>query len=118
MYHQINATQMFHERQLGLLEEADNRRLARRLRAAKRSTQGKALGRVRRTVLLFAGVVMVLVVSATAVLAEIRVGTNNPETLTGTNSADHITGEGGNDTLKGLAANDTGSCRWAICQSA
>ena len=61
---------------------------------------------------------MVLVVSATAVLAEIRVGTNTPETLTGTNSADHITGEGGNDTLKGLAANDTGSCRWAIYQSA
>jgi len=40
-------------------------------------------------------------------LADIRVGTDNPETLTGTNSADLINGQGGNDTLRGLAGNDT-----------
>jgi hypothetical protein len=33
MYHQIHATQMFRQRQLALLEEADNRRLARRAAA-------------------------------------------------------------------------------------
>jgi hypothetical protein len=33
MYHQTHATQMFRQRQLALLEEADNRRLARRAAA-------------------------------------------------------------------------------------
>ncbi len=106
MYHQISATQMFRERQVALLGEAENRRIARRLRGAGGSTQEKGLGRLRRAALLFAAVVVALVVSATAALAEIRVGTDSPETLTGTNSADHITGKGGNDTLKGLARND------------
>ena len=107
MYHQINATQMFRERQLGLLEEADNRRLARRLRAVRSSGQEKGMGRLRKTVLLFVGAMAMVVLTSTVALAETRVGTDNPETLTGTNSADHITAEGGNDTLKGLARNDT-----------
>lgn len=106
MYQQINATQMFRERQLALFSEAENRRRARRLGVAKRGTQEKVIGHLRRTALLFAAVVMVVLISATAALAEIRVGTDTSETLVGTNSNDHITGKGGNDTLKGLAAND------------
>ncbi len=35
MYRQINPTEMFRERQLALLREAENRRLARRLRARR-----------------------------------------------------------------------------------
>jgi hypothetical protein len=50
---------------------------------------------------------LVVRLAAGIALAEIRVGTDNPETLTGTNSADLINGQGGNDTLKGLAGNDT-----------
>lgn len=107
MYQQINHTEMFRERQQALLQEAENRRLARRLRATGRGTQGMCRERLRRTAPLFAAVVMALLISATAALAEIRVGTDASETLTGTNSADHITGKGGNDTLKGLTANDT-----------
>ena len=58
MYHQINATEMlFHERRRALLEEAENERIARRMRVAKRGTQGKSIGLVRRAALLFAAVV-------------------------------------------------------------
>ena len=35
MYHQINPTEMFREHHLALLEEAEERRLARRLRAER-----------------------------------------------------------------------------------
>ena len=51
MYHQINYTQMFRERQLALLEEGENRRRGRRLRAVKSSGQEKGMGRLRRTAL-------------------------------------------------------------------
>ncbi len=48
MYHQINPTEIFRERQLALLQEAENRRLARRLRAGRepkaRSTATAVLG--------------------------------------------------------------------------
>ncbi len=44
MSNQINATQMFGERHLGPLEEAENRRLGRGLRGARRSTQGIGMG--------------------------------------------------------------------------
>ena len=48
-----------------------------------------------------------LLAPTTAALAEIKVGTDGPETMVGTSSADHITGKGGNDLLQGKAANDT-----------
>jgi Ca2+-binding RTX toxin-like protein len=51
--------------------------------------------------------VLVLLLAAGAALAEIRIGTDSPETLVGTNASDHIAGKGGNDTLQGKAANDT-----------
>jgi hypothetical protein len=35
MYRQINPTEMFRERQLALLREGENRRVARRLRAGR-----------------------------------------------------------------------------------
>ena len=41
MYHQIDATQMFREHHLALLQEAESRRLARRLRGTRRRL-GKA----------------------------------------------------------------------------
>jgi hypothetical protein len=62
---------------------------------------------MRRALMLLTTMALVVLLAGGVALAEIRVGTDNPETLTGTNSADHITGKGGNDTLKGLAANDT-----------
>ncbi len=107
MYHQINHTEMFRERQLVLLEEAENRRLARRLGVARSGGQEKGMRRLRKTALLFAAVMAMVVLSTTVALAEIRVGTDASETLLGTNAGDHITGKGANDTLKGLAANDT-----------
>ena len=61
---------------------------------------------MKRTLVLLAAMVAALMLSSTVALAEIRIGTNDPETIVGTNSADHITGKGGNDTLKGLARND------------
>ena len=57
--------------------------------------------------MLLAAMAAVLLLTSTVALAEIRVGTDAPESITGTNSADQITGKGGNDTLKGLAGNDT-----------
>ena len=53
MYQQINSTEMFRERQLALLEEAENRHLARRLGAARSSGWEKVMGRLRKTALLF-----------------------------------------------------------------
>jgi Ca2+-binding RTX toxin-like protein len=63
--------------------------------------------RAKRVTLSLAMVVAALLLSSTIALAEIKIGTDGPETLTGTNSNDLITGKGGNDTLKGLAGNDT-----------
>jgi Ca2+-binding RTX toxin-like protein len=62
---------------------------------------------MRRALTLLSTMALVVLLAAGVALAEIRVGTNNPETLTGTNSVDHLTGMGGNDTLVGKAANDT-----------
>lgn len=59
------------------------------------------------TMLVVLAAMAALLASATAALAEIKVGTDGPETIVGTSSADHITGKGGNDLLKGMAANDT-----------
>ena len=69
MYHQINATEMFRERRRTMLEQGENERLARRLRVAKRSTQEKGVGHLRRAALLFAAVAVALLISATAALA-------------------------------------------------
>jgi hypothetical protein len=63
-------------------------------------------GHFLRVLVVFAAVVALLA-SATAALAEIKVGTDGPETIVGTNSNDSITGDGGNDLLQGRAANDT-----------
>ena len=41
MYHQINATDMFRERQLALLEEAESRRLAQRVGVARRTEEAR-----------------------------------------------------------------------------
>jgi hypothetical protein len=107
MYQQINPTEMFRERHLVLLNEAANRRLSRRLRAARSSSHEKGMRRLKRTALLFVAVMATVVLASTAALAEIRVGTDSSEALTGTNSADQISGKGGNDILEGKAANDT-----------
>ena len=49
MYHQTNPTELFRERQLALLQEADNRRrLARRLR-------GRRAPKARSTIAVLAG---------------------------------------------------------------
>jgi hypothetical protein len=63
--------------------------------------------RAKRVILSLAVAAAALLLSSAVALAEIRIGTDGPETLTGTNSADLITGKGGNDSLRGLAANDT-----------
>jgi hypothetical protein len=47
MYHQINPTEVFCERQLALLEEAQNRRLGRRLRRAGYDSPPPGMNRER-----------------------------------------------------------------------
>ena len=114
MYHQINATQMFRERHLALLEEAENRRLTRRLRVARGSTQGKGMGRLRRTALLFAAMVLALVVSSGVALAVTKsceelvqcFGTRKVDTLNGSPGVDYIFGRGRGDTLNGFGGFD------------
>ena len=120
MYHQINTTEMFRERHLALLEEAENRRLARRLRVARRSTEGKVMGGVRRAALLFVAAMAMVVLSSTVALAitkscEVNVvcfGTMKADTLNGsslntsTDFGDYIYGRGGGDTLNGLGGTD------------
>ena len=120
MYQQINTTEMFRERQLGLLEEAENRRLARHLRSAKRSTEEKVMGGVRRAALLFVAAMAMVVLSSTVALAitkscEVNVvcfGTMKVDTLNGsslntsTDFGDYIYGRGGGDTLNGLGGTD------------
>jgi Haemolysin-type calcium binding protein related domain/RTX calcium-binding nonapeptide repeat (4 copies) len=63
--------------------------------------------RAKRVTLSLAMAAAALLLSSAVAVAEIRVGTDGPETLTGTNAGDLLNGKGGNDTLKGLAANDT-----------
>jgi CSLREA domain-containing protein len=68
MYHQINPTETFHERQLALLKESENRRLARRLRAGRepkaRSGTAASLG-VLAALVMVAGL-MLLALSSPA----------------------------------------------------
>src|SRR5215208_4700178 len=61
MYHQINPTEMFRERQLALLKEAENGRLARRLRAgrAPKAKSRKAAGLGILAALVVAGFMLV-----------------------------------------------------------
>ncbi len=65
MYQQINPTEIFRERQIALLEEADNRRLARRLRAAREPKLGS-----RRAAAL--GFLAAVVVASLMLLASSR----------------------------------------------
>ena len=62
MYHQIKPTETFHERQIALLEAAEDRRLARRMRAGRepklRSGVAAALGFVAVLVMV-AGIMLV-----------------------------------------------------------
>jgi Ca2+-binding RTX toxin-like protein len=79
MYHQINPTETFGKRQLALLEESEERRLARRL------------GITRRTILLMAATMsfVVLVVGGVALAATFTCDDTN---CFGTPQDDHITG--------------------------
>lgn len=56
--------------------------------------------------LSLAVVIATLLLYSPLALAEVKMGTDNGETIAGTNSSDHLTGKGGNDALKGLAGND------------
>jgi Ca2+-binding RTX toxin-like protein len=109
MYHQINSTETFRERQLALLEESEERRLARRL------------GITRRTILLMATMTLtVLVVGGLAYAATIKCdgegdlsnlpgecrGTEDSDNITGTAPADFIDARAGNDTVNARAGDD------------
>jgi hypothetical protein len=74
MYHQIKPTEMFRERQLMLLKEAENRRRARRLRARR------TLGWIGRTALFCAGLatMLALVIVLATLMVAILLATATP----------------------------------------
>src|SRR5829696_109625 len=85
MYDQINPTQMFRERQLALLEEADNGRIARRLRAGGSSHRARSGMAALLAPLVLGGLMLValsspahasttLTVNSAADLADVNVG--------------------------------------------
>jgi len=61
---------------------------------------------MRRVTLVLAGMALALVLASGVALAEMKIGTDGPDTIVGTNSNDHITGMGGDDTLQGKAGDD------------
>jgi hypothetical protein len=60
----------------------------------------------RKALLLFASALVALALSSGVALAEIKVGTDGPETLTGTNDNDTIIGRGGDDLTIGKRGDD------------
>src|SRR5215212_9649034 len=103
MYRQVNPTELFGERQLALLKEADNRRLARRLRVPRRTPKEGSL--MRRTIMLMATMTLAtFVVGGVAFALDFTCdgqldadtdlgecsGTTNADSITGTSRTDFI----------------------------
>jgi Ca2+-binding RTX toxin-like protein len=115
MYRQVNPTELFRERQLALLKETDNRRLARRLRVARRTPKEGSL--MRRTIMLMATMTLAtFVVGGVAFALDFTcdgVGdqSNLPGECRGTTDADSITGTSHTDFIDALAGNDTVNAR-------
>lgn len=61
---------------------------------------------MRKTVLLMAIAALLVVVSASAAFAVVRIGTNGPDRLVGTAENDTLSGRGGNDVLIGRGDSD------------
>jgi Ca2+-binding RTX toxin-like protein len=106
---------LFRERQLALLKEADNRRLARRLRMARRTPKEGSL--MRRTILLMATMTLAtFVVGGIAYAAVVTCGGEgdtdpDPGDCRGTTEADSITGTSRTDFIDALAGNDAVNAR-------
>jgi Ca2+-binding RTX toxin-like protein len=115
MYRQVNPTELFRERQLALLKEADNRRLARRLRMARRTPKEGSL--MRRTILLMATMTLAtFVVGGVAFALDFTCdgpldADTDPGECRGTTDADSITGTSRTDFIDALAGNDTVNAR-------
>ena len=115
MYRQVNPTELFGERQLALLKETDNRRLARRLRVARRTPKEGSL--MRRTIMLMATMTLAtFVVGGVAYALDFTCGGEgdtdpDPGDCRGTTDADSITGTSRTDLIDTLAGNDTVDAR-------
>jgi hypothetical protein len=113
MYRQVNPTELFRERQLALLKETDNRRLARRLRMARRTPKEGSL--MRRTIMLMATMTLAVLAFGGVALAfnviqcELTTcnGTPQADLIEGTPNSDTIDARGGNDAVRGMGDHDT-----------
>src|SRR5687767_9568922 len=66
----------------------------------------KGAKRMRRVVLVVAGMALALLLASVVALAVNKIGTNAPDTLRGTNTADNLLGRNTNDILIALAGDD------------
>ena len=116
MYRQVNPTELFRERELALLGEADNRRLARRLRMARRTPKEGSLMRRTITVMATTMTLATFVIGGVAFALNITcdgAGDQQPAPgeCRGTTEADSITGTSRTDFIDALAGNDTVNAR-------
>jgi Ca2+-binding RTX toxin-like protein len=118
--YQLNGIEIWREHSRELLREAEDNRLARRLKAGRPKKQGSSRGGARRRVALLLSTMglAVLLVAGAALALDIQcqpgsnvagkecLGTDDRDTMTGTEGNDDIRGLGDDDVVRGLRGVD------------